>query len=68
MTRPLDVEARAELLCFLVAGQLFAFAREGVWLRTDHLIELAQIWLASNGAEWTGWTGWSARGSPYPST
>lgn len=51
MARPLDDEARAELLCFLVVGQLFAFAREGVWLRTDHLIESAQIWLASNGAE-----------------
>ncbi|CAD6549791.1 hypothetical protein LMG27952_04917 [Paraburkholderia hiiakae] len=51
MARPLDDEARTELLCFLVVGQLFAFAREGVWLRTDHLIESAQIWLASNGAE-----------------
>ena len=51
MARPLDDEARAELLCFLVVGQLFAFAREGMWLRTDHLIESAQIWLASNGAE-----------------
>ncbi|MFP3709299.1 hypothetical protein SB783_35370 [Paraburkholderia sp. SIMBA_009] len=51
MARSLDVEARAELLCFLVVGQLFAFAREGVWLRTNHLIESAQIWLASNGAQ-----------------
>ncbi|CAG9252202.1 conserved hypothetical protein [Paraburkholderia unamae] len=51
MGRNLDDEASAELLCFLVVGQLFAFAREGVWLRTDHLIESAQIWLASNGAE-----------------
>lgn len=46
-----DDEARSELLCFLVVGQLFAFAREGVWLRTEHLIESAQIWLNSNGAE-----------------
>lgn len=46
-----DDEARAELLCFLVVGQLFAFAREGVWLRTDHLIESAQMWLSSNSAE-----------------
>ncbi|RAR47964.1 hypothetical protein C7401_1544 [Paraburkholderia unamae] len=51
MERKLDDEARAELLCFLVVGQIFAFAREGVWLRTDHLIESAQIWLALNGAE-----------------
>lgn len=48
---PFDDEARAELLCFLVVGQLFAFAREGAWLRTDHLIESAQMWLSSNGAQ-----------------
>ncbi|CAG9217875.1 conserved hypothetical protein [Paraburkholderia tropica] len=46
----LDDETRAELLTFLVVGQLFAFARSGEWLRTDHLIESAQIWLSSNGA------------------
>ena len=45
-----DDEARVELLCFLVVGQLFAFIREGVWLRTDHLLESAQIWLSSNSA------------------
>lgn len=49
--RPLDDEARTELLCFLVVGQLFIFAREGVWLRTDHLIEAVRIWLRSNSAE-----------------
>jgi hypothetical protein len=49
--RPLDDDARTELLCFLVIGQLFTFARDGVWLRTDHLIESAQLWLNSNGAE-----------------
>ena len=49
--KTLDDEVRVELLCFLVIGQLFAFAREGVWLRTDHLIESAQIWLSSNSAE-----------------
>ncbi|MCP3710035.1 hypothetical protein M3I54_24145 [Paraburkholderia sp. CNPSo 3274] len=49
--RLLDDEARTELLCFLVVGQLFAFAREGVWLRTDHLIESVQICLRSNNAE-----------------
>ncbi|CAD6529080.1 hypothetical protein LMG27952_02259 [Paraburkholderia hiiakae] len=47
----LDDETKAELLAFLVVGQLFAFARSGVWLRTIHLIESAQIWLSSNGAE-----------------
>ncbi|WP_322050568.1 hypothetical protein [Paraburkholderia bannensis] len=46
----LDDETKAELLTFLVVGQLFAFARSGDWLRTDHLIESAQIWLSSNGA------------------
>lgn len=51
MPRPLDGEARVELLCFLVVGQLFAVAREGTWLRTDHLSESAQIWLSSNAAE-----------------
>ncbi|MBN3853950.1 hypothetical protein G3N59_11215 [Paraburkholderia sp. Ac-20340] len=45
-----DAETKAELLTFLVVGQLFAFARSGEWLRTDHLIESAQMWLSSNGA------------------
>ncbi|WP_052409364.1 hypothetical protein [Paraburkholderia oxyphila] len=39
-----------ELLTFLVIGQLFAFAHTGEWLRTDHLIKSAQMWLSSNGA------------------
>ncbi|WP_233847950.1 hypothetical protein [Paraburkholderia sp. HD33-4] len=47
----LDDETRAELLTFLVVGQLFAFARSGEWLRTDHLITSSQMWLSSNGAE-----------------
>ncbi|WP_321818593.1 MULTISPECIES: hypothetical protein [unclassified Paraburkholderia] len=46
----MDEEAKAELLTFLVVGQLLAFARCGEWLRTDHLIESCQIWLSSNGA------------------
>ena len=46
----LDDEAKAELLTFLVVGQLFAFARSGEWLRTDHLIKSSQMWLSSNGA------------------
>ncbi|CAB3744387.1 hypothetical protein LMG24238_07253 [Paraburkholderia sediminicola] len=46
----LDDEARAELLCYLVVGQLVAQARTGGWLRTDHAVELLNIWLKGNGA------------------
>lgn len=45
-----DDESRAELLCFLVVGQLFTFAREGR-LRAAHWIESAQLCLSSNVAE-----------------
>ncbi|MFM0258044.1 hypothetical protein [Paraburkholderia sediminicola] len=45
-----DDEARAELLCYLVVGELVAMARTGEWLRTDHLVESARIWLQANGA------------------
>ena len=45
-----DDEARAELLTYLVVGELVAMARTGDWLRTDHLVESARIWLKSNGA------------------
>jgi hypothetical protein len=53
MTKPnkLDDEARAELLCYLVVGQLVARARMGSWLRTDHRVELLNIWFNGNGAE-----------------
>ncbi|WOD14471.1 hypothetical protein [Paraburkholderia kirstenboschensis] len=47
----LDDEARAGLLCYLVVGQLVALARTGGWLRTDHYVELLNIWFHSNGAE-----------------
>jgi L-lactate utilization protein LutC len=47
----MDDEAQAELLTFLVVGQLLVRARDGVWLRTDHLIESAQMWASSNGAK-----------------
>jgi hypothetical protein len=47
----LDSEARAELLCYLVVGQLIAMARTGTWLRTDRVIESARIWLINNGAD-----------------
>lgn len=46
----MDEETKAELLTFLVVGQLVALARSGDWLRTDHLIESSWIWLSSNGA------------------
>lgn len=46
----MDEETKAELLTFLVVGQLLAYARSGEWLRTDHMIESCQIWLSSNGA------------------
>ncbi|WP_284692628.1 hypothetical protein [Paraburkholderia terrae] len=36
-----DDEARAEMLCYLVVGELVAMARTGDWLRTDHLVELS---------------------------
>jgi hypothetical protein len=35
----LDDQARAELLTYLLVGQLIAMARTGVWLGTNHLIE-----------------------------
>lgn len=51
----LDDEARAELLCYLVAGQLVAKARTGAWLSPRHIVELMEIWMLGNGAgeEWT---------------
>ena len=49
--KKIDDEAKTELLTFPVVGQLFAFARTGEWLRTVHLIESAQLWLGSNGAD-----------------
>ncbi|CAE6875039.1 hypothetical protein R69746_08718 [Paraburkholderia aspalathi] len=47
----LDDEARAELLCYLAVGQLVARTRAGDWLRTDHVVELLDIWLRGNGAQ-----------------
>ncbi|WP_421377163.1 hypothetical protein ACOCG7_05900 [Paraburkholderia sp. DD10] len=51
----LDDQARAELLCYLVVGQLVARARTSGWMRTDHVVELLSIWLNGNGAraDWT---------------
>jgi len=45
-----DDEARGELLCYLVVGELVAMARTGDWLKTGHLVELAHIWMNANGA------------------
>ncbi len=53
----LDDEARAELLCYLVVGQLVARSRTGEWLRPDHLVESTRIWLSGNGAD----ADWSER-------
>ncbi|OYD60105.1 UNVERIFIED_ORG: hypothetical protein BDU10_9433 [Burkholderia sp. CF145] len=54
MTIGFDDEARAEMLCYLVVGELVAMARTGDWLRTDHLVELSLVWMGANGAhpEW----------------
>ncbi|TCG04607.1 hypothetical protein BZM27_39775 [Paraburkholderia steynii] len=46
----LDGQARAELLCYLVAAQLLGRARSGSWLRTDHLVESMRTWAGGNGA------------------
>lgn len=43
-------EARGELLCYLVVGELVAMARTGNWLKTGHTVELAHIWMNANGA------------------
>jgi hypothetical protein len=46
-----DDGARAELLCYLVVGQLVARARTGGWLRTDHAVELLNIWANGTSAQ-----------------
>jgi len=46
----MDEETKAELLTFLVVGQLLAYARCREWLRTDHMIESCLMWMSSNGA------------------
>ena len=42
-------ETRAELLSYLVVGQLIAHARTGQWLKTAHSVELLRIWENRNG-------------------
>ncbi|WGS54968.1 hypothetical protein LFL96_36400 (plasmid) [Paraburkholderia sp. D15] len=53
LSRPecIDDEARAELLTYLVVAQLVGRARTGGWLRTDHLVESARIWLLNNDVD-----------------
>jgi hypothetical protein len=46
----LDEEPRAEMLCYLVICELVGMARTGEWLRTDHLVESARIWMKANSA------------------
>ena len=50
----LDDAERADLLCFLVMAQLIGHASTDKWLRTDHVVEAARIWAASNSAD-CGW-------------
>jgi hypothetical protein len=47
----LDDETRAELLCYLVVGQLVARARTGSWLRANQRMELLNIWFNGNRGE-----------------
>jgi hypothetical protein len=49
--KKLDDGERADLLCFLVMAQLIGHASTGKWLRTDHVVEAARIWVASNSTE-----------------
>jgi hypothetical protein len=49
--RKLNGSERADLLCFLVMAQLIGHASNGGWLRTDHVVEAARMWAASNAAD-----------------
>lgn len=49
--RKFDSAERADLLCFLVLAQLIGHASTGDWLRTDHVVEAARMWTASNSAD-----------------
>jgi hypothetical protein len=50
-SQKLDGPERADLLCFLVMSQLIGRASTGEWLRTDHVVEAARMWVASNSAD-----------------
>lgn len=53
-----------DMLSYLVACQLVARDRTGQWLRTDHLVESAHMWLGHNNiaCEWLDRV-WVARAS-----
>ncbi|MDR6495229.1 hypothetical protein J2797_005145 [Paraburkholderia terricola] len=46
----LDLQARAELLAYLVSSHLLAKQLTGRWLAPHHVVESTTIWLNSNGA------------------
>jgi hypothetical protein len=45
------LQSAADLRFFLVMAQLIGHAGTGKWLRTDHVVEAARIWAASNSAD-----------------
>ena len=45
------VRNNADLLCFLVMAHLIGHATAGEWLRTDHSVEAARMWVASASSE-----------------
>jgi len=45
----LDLQARAELLAYLVVSQLLAKAITGEWLSPLHTVESTRLWLLKNG-------------------
>ncbi|VVD32638.1 hypothetical protein [Paraburkholderia dioscoreae] len=49
-----DLQARTELLAYLVASQLVLRQRTGHWLRPEQLVESTRLWLRLNGrrADW----------------
>jgi hypothetical protein len=50
----LDLQARAELLTFLVVSHLLARSMTGEWLSPEHVVESSRMWLNANGAN-TDW-------------
>ena len=49
-----DLQARTELLAYLVASQLVMRQKTGQWLKAAHLVESTQLWLRLNGRQ-AGW-------------
>ncbi|MFM0292226.1 hypothetical protein P0D68_03630 [Paraburkholderia sp. RL17-380-BIE-A] len=52
MSNPLnlDLQARAELMTYLVASNLLALELTGEWLPTTNLVESTKLWMSSNAA------------------